>query len=97
MSSGDNRGGSVAQIILLRFRDLCAPEHVAVEEARKVRRMGRCSQGRPRKDREMCLKSGLVEEKMARIRRRKRRVQNCQIRGRRMKRKRNGGKGMEEA
>lgn len=34
---------------------------------------------------------------MARIRYWKRRVQNCQIRARRMRRKRNGGKGMEKA
>lgn len=86
----------MTQIILSGIRGLC--EHVAVEEARKVRRMGRGSRERPRKDREMCLKSERVEEKMARIRC----VQeaegaNCQIRARRMKRKRNGGKGMEEA
>lgn len=87
----------MAQIILLRFRGLGAPEHVAVEEARKVRRMGR---GSPRTSEKRS--RNVSKERAGRGKNGAYKVQeaegaNCQIRARRMKRKRNGGKEMEEA
>lgn len=78
------------QIILSRSRgSLCALEHVTVEEAHKVRRMGRDSrEDEPREDREMCLKSESGGEKNGVYKVQEAEGANCQIRARRMKRER---------